>query len=64
MLTFLPSGLLGIVVTSLIAAFMSTISSHLNWGSSYFSIDFYKRFLNKMQQKKIVVLLEEYQLSY
>ena len=41
MLTFLPTGLLGIVVASLIAAFMSTISTHLNWGSSYIVNDFY-----------------------
>lgn len=47
MLTFLPAGLLGIVVTSLIAAFMSTISTHLNWGSSYVVNDFYVRFLRK-----------------
>ncbi len=47
MLTFLPIGLLGIVVTSLIAAFMSTISTQLNWGSSYIVNDFYKRFINK-----------------
>ena len=46
MLTFLPSGLLGLVIASLIAAFMSTISTHLNWGSSYVVNDFYKRFLN------------------
>lgn len=45
MLTFLPAGLLGIVVTSLIAAFMSTISTHLNWGSSYVVNDFYARFV-------------------
>lgn len=45
MLTFLPHGLLGLVVTSLIAAYMSTISTHLNWGSSYIVLDFYKRFL-------------------
>jgi len=44
MLTFLPSGLLGLVVASLIAAFMSTISTHLNWGSSYIVNDFYRRF--------------------
>ncbi|SHI84660.1 Sodium:solute symporter family protein [Aequorivita viscosa] len=47
MLTFLPAGLLGIVITSLIAAFMSTISTHLNWGSSYVVNDFYVRFLRK-----------------
>jgi Na+/proline symporter len=46
MLTFLPTGLLGLVVASLIAAFMSTISTHLNWGSSYIVNDFYRRFVN------------------
>ena len=45
MLTYLPHGLLGIVATSLIAAFMSTISTHLNWGSSYVVNDFYARFI-------------------
>lgn len=45
MLTFLPAGLLGLVIASLIAAFMSTISTHLNWGSSYIVHDFYKRFI-------------------
>ena len=44
MLTFLPNGLLGLVLTSLIAAYMSTISTHLNWGSSYVVNDFYRRF--------------------
>ena len=47
MLTFLPAGLLGLVVASLIAAFMSTISTHLNWGSSYIVHDFYNRFINR-----------------
>jgi SSS family solute:Na+ symporter len=41
MLTFLPHGLLGLVVASLIAAYMSTISTHLNWGSSYVVNDFW-----------------------
>ncbi|WP_019038818.1 sodium:solute symporter family protein [Psychroflexus tropicus] len=45
MLSYLPAGLLGLVVTSLIAAFMSTISTHLNWGSSYVVNDFYVRFV-------------------
>ena len=44
MLVFLPSGLLGLVVASLAAAYMSTISTHLNWGASYMVDDFYKRF--------------------
>ena len=42
MLTKLPSGLLGLVLASLIAAYMSTISTHLNWGSSYIVNDFYR----------------------
>lgn len=46
MLTYLPAGLLGLVVASLIAAYMSTISTHLNWGSSYVVNDFYVRFIN------------------
>lgn len=47
MLTFLPSGLIGIVIASLASAYMSTISTHLNWGSSYIVNDFYLRFINK-----------------
>ncbi len=45
MLTFLPHGMLGLVVASLAAAYMSTISTHLNWGASYVVDDFYKRFM-------------------
>jgi len=45
MLSRLPSGLLGLVTAGLIAAFMSTISTHLNWGSSYIVNDFYQRFI-------------------
>lgn len=55
MLTHLPAGLLGLVVTSLIAAFMSTISTHLNWGSSYISLDFYKRFIKPEASEKELV---------
>jgi len=57
MLTFLPAGLLGLVVASLIAAYMSTISTHLNWGSSYVVNDFYKRFLNPDATEKQMVLV-------
>jgi Na+/proline symporter len=56
MLTFLPAGLLGMVVASLIAAYMSTIATHLNWGSSYMVNDFYKRFLRKRAGEKEMVL--------
>lgn len=57
MLTFLPKGLIGLVLASLIAAFMSTISTHLNWGSSYIVNDFYKRFVNPdaSEKKQVVV---------
>lgn len=57
MLTRLPSGLLGIVLASLIAAFMSTISTHLNWGSSYIVNDFYTQQINKKASEKELVLV-------
>ena len=57
MLSLLPAGLLGLVLASLSAAFMSTISSHLNWGASYISIDFYKRFIKKSASEKEIVLI-------
>lgn len=52
MLTFLPAGLLGLVLAGLIAAFMSTISTHLNWGASYLVNDFYKRFIRPEASEK------------
>jgi solute:Na+ symporter, SSS family len=55
MLTFLPAGLLGLVIASLIAAYMSTISTHLNWGSSYVVNDFYRRFVNPSATEKQLV---------
>ncbi len=47
MLTLLPAGLIGLLLASLIAALMSTISTHLNWGSSYVVNDYYGRFVKK-----------------
>ncbi len=47
MLTYLPAGLLGLVIASLLAAVVSTISTHLNWGASYIVNDFYKRFVRR-----------------
>jgi len=55
MMTFLPAGLIGLIVASLIAAFMSTISSHLNWGSSYVVYDFYQRFVKPEASEKELV---------
>lgn len=57
MLTKLPNGLLGLVLASLIAAYMSTISTHLNWGSSYIVNDFYKQHVKKNASEKELVLI-------
>lgn len=57
MISFLPHGLLGVVVTSLTAAYMSTISTHLNWGASYIVNDFYKRFIKPGASEKELVLV-------
>ena len=55
MLSLLPSGLLGLVAASLIAAFMSTMSTQLNLGASYLVNDFYFRFINtKASEKQLV----------
>ncbi|AWW30915.1 Na+:solute symporter [Echinicola strongylocentroti] len=55
MLTYLPTGLIGIVLASLIAAVMSTLSTHLNWGSSYVVNDFYLRFVKPEASDKELV---------
>jgi Na+/proline symporter len=55
MLTLLPPGLIGLALASLIAAYMSTISTSLNWGSSYVVNDVYKRFMNPLASEKELV---------
>ena len=57
MMSFLPSGLLGLLIASLMAAFMSTLSTHLNWGASYIVHDFYHRFINPQASEKSLVFL-------
>ena len=57
MMSYLPSGLLGLLIASLMAAFMSTLSTHLNWGSSYIVHDFYHRFINPNASEKSLVFL-------
>jgi len=57
MLTLLSPGWLGLVTASLIAAFMSTISTHLNWGSSYLVHDFYSRFVKPDASEKELVFM-------
>jgi Na+/proline symporter len=46
MLRFLPAGFLGLMVAGLLAAYVSTIATHLNWGTSYLVNDLYRRFIN------------------
>lgn len=54
---FLPYGILGLVLASLVAAYMSTISTQINWGASYLVNDFYARFINPnaSETKKVFV---------
>jgi Na+/proline symporter len=56
MLTFLPHGLMGLVVASLVSAYMSTMSSQLNLGASYLVHDFYRRFIRPDAKEKELVL--------
>ncbi len=46
MLTFLPAGFAGLMIAALLAAYVSTMVTHLNWGSSYLVHDLYRRFLH------------------
>src|SRR5918911_4971142 len=45
MLKFLPVGFLGVMIAGMLAAYVSTLSTHLNWGTSYIVHDFYRRFV-------------------
>jgi len=53
----MPVGLKGVMVASFFAAFLSTISTHLNWGASYLVNDGYKRFLNKTASERHYLLV-------
>ncbi len=57
MLTLLPAGLLGLLVASLFSAYVSTMSTHLNWGSSYLVHDLYRRFINSTASERKLVWL-------
>jgi Na+/proline symporter len=57
MLRFLPAGFLGLMVAGMLAAYRSTIETHLNWGTSYLVHDFYRRFLRKDATEKHYVLM-------
>ncbi|HNR67598.1 MAG TPA: Na+:solute symporter [bacterium] len=57
MLRYLPVGLLGLLIAVFLAAYMSTIASGLNWGTSYLINDFYKRFMRRDADEKHYVLI-------
>lgn len=52
---FLPAGLKGLLLASFLAAYMSTISTQLNWGAGYLSNDLYKRFVKPEASDKRLV---------
>ena len=54
---FLGPGLLGLLFVTFLAAFMSTITTHLNWGSSYLVNDIYKRFIEKDRTDRHYVMV-------
>jgi Na+/proline symporter len=57
MLRYLPPGLLGLVFASLLAAFMSTVSTQVNWGASYAVRDLYQRFAARGAGDRQLVLV-------
>ncbi|MFI5243946.1 MAG: sodium:solute symporter family protein [Gemmatimonadales bacterium] len=57
MMRFLPAGFLGLVVAGTLAAYRSTVETHLNWGTSYLVHDLYRRFLRSGKSEKHYVLV-------
>ncbi len=57
MLTLLPHGVLGLLVASLLAAYVSTMTTHMNWGTSYLVVDFYRRFVDDTASERYYVWL-------
>ncbi len=57
MVEYLPDGIKGLLLVSFLAAYMSTISTQLNWGASYVVNDFYKRFIKPEATQKNQVLV-------
>jgi solute:Na+ symporter, SSS family len=57
MLKFLPAGFMGLMIAGLLAAYVSTLSTHLNWGTSYLVHDFYRRFVRQDANEKHYVLV-------
>jgi len=57
---YLPPVALGLVVVSLVAAFMSTVSTSINWGASYLAHDLYKRFLRPSAGPREMILMGQF----
>ncbi len=57
MMRYLPVGLLGLLIAVFLAAYMSTIASQLNWGTSYLINDFYRRFITSGAGEKHYVFV-------
>ncbi len=57
MIRYLPVGLLGLLIAVFLAAYMSTLASQLNWGTSYLINDFYRRFIVRDADEKHYVLI-------
>ncbi len=57
MIDFLSPGILGLVVASLVAAFMSTVSTSINWGASFITNDLYRRFIKPDATQPELVLV-------
>jgi solute:Na+ symporter, SSS family len=62
MIKILPSGLIGLVMASLFAAFMSTVSTHLNWGASYLVNDLYSRFIKPEATEKQLLIVGRFSM--
>ncbi|MFN0182162.1 MAG: sodium:solute symporter family protein [Gemmatimonadales bacterium] len=57
MLKFLPAGFMGLMVAGMLAAYVSTLSTQLNWGTSYLVHDFYRRFVRPGRDERHYVLI-------
>ncbi|MFH1723859.1 MAG: sodium:solute symporter family protein [Elusimicrobiota bacterium] len=58
----LPPGVLGMLFASLLAAFMSTVDTHLNWGTSYLVNDIYRRFVRPRASQKELIMVSRFSL--
>jgi Na+/proline symporter len=56
---YLPGALRGLMLAAFAAAYMSTIATQLNWGSSYLVNDFYRRFLVERASEKHYVIVSK-----